>query len=152
MARGSSAAGRLAGQLCGARAGLRRDQSDGIISGTGPVLRSRAGAAATCATDIACLRGPMPLFTLDQLESAAKIVRRFVLPTPAYAWPLLAQATGVEVIVTHENHTPTGAFKARGGLTKRPAGDHCGAARQFAREECRHGGIWRRSRDRRQGF
>jgi threonine dehydratase len=58
----------------------------------------------------------MPLFTLDQLESAAKIVRRFVLPTPAYAWPLLAQATGVEVIVKHENHTPTGAFKARGGL------------------------------------
>jgi threonine dehydratase len=58
----------------------------------------------------------MPLFTLDELEGATTIVRRFVPPTPAYAWPLLAEALGAEVIVKHENHTPTGAFKARGGL------------------------------------
>ena len=37
-------------------------------------------------------------------------------PTPQYAWPLLAQRAGCEVWVKHENHTPTGAFKVRGGL------------------------------------
>jgi threonine dehydratase len=58
----------------------------------------------------------MPLFTLDELEAATAIVRGVVPPTPAYAWPLLAKAAGVEVIVKHENHTPTGSFKARGGL------------------------------------
>jgi len=58
----------------------------------------------------------MPLFTLEELESAAATVRAFVPPTPAHAWPLLAAATGAEVIVKHENHTPTGSFKARGGL------------------------------------
>jgi threonine dehydratase len=38
-------------------------------------------------------------------------------PTPQYAWPLLAARSGAEVWVKHENHTPTGAFKVRGGLT-----------------------------------
>jgi threonine dehydratase len=37
-------------------------------------------------------------------------------PTPQYAWPLLARRTGRDVWVKHENHTPTGAFKVRGGL------------------------------------
>jgi threonine dehydratase len=59
----------------------------------------------------------MPLFTLDELEAAIPIVRSFVPPTPAYAWPLLAARIGAEVIVKHENHTPTGSFKARGALT-----------------------------------
>lgn len=36
--------------------------------------------------------------------------------TPQYAWPLLAQALGAEAWVKHENHTPLGAFKVRGGL------------------------------------
>lgn len=58
----------------------------------------------------------MPLFTLNELEAATAIVRTFVPPTPAYAWPLLRKRTGVEVVVKHENHTPTGSFKARGGL------------------------------------
>jgi threonine dehydratase len=58
----------------------------------------------------------MPLFTLDELESAVATVRSFVPPTPAYAWPLLGQRVGATVIVKHENHTPTGSFKARGGL------------------------------------
>jgi threonine dehydratase len=58
----------------------------------------------------------MPLFTLDELEATLDIVRAFVPPTPAYAWPLLASRSGVEVIVKHENHTPTGSFKARGVL------------------------------------
>ncbi len=58
----------------------------------------------------------MPLFTLEDLAGAAATVRSFVAPTPAYAWPLLATKTGAEVIVKHENHTPTGSFKARGGF------------------------------------
>ncbi|HEX4408662.1 MAG TPA: threonine dehydratase [Xanthobacteraceae bacterium] len=57
-----------------------------------------------------------PLFTLDELSGAAALVRPIVPPTPAYAWPLLAQRVGAEVVVKHENHTPIGAFKARGGL------------------------------------
>lgn len=56
------------------------------------------------------------LFTLDELETALPVVRRLVAPTPAYAWPLLREAAGVDVLVKHENHTPTGSFKARGSL------------------------------------
>ena len=39
-----------------------------------------------------------------------------MLPTPALRWPLLCEALGGEVWVKHENHTPTGAFKVRGGI------------------------------------
>jgi threonine dehydratase len=58
----------------------------------------------------------MPLFSLDELNEAATTVRALVPPTPAYAWPLLARRLGTEVVVKHENHTPTGSFKVRGGL------------------------------------
>jgi threonine dehydratase len=58
----------------------------------------------------------MPLFSLDEVSAAAAIIRGSVPPTPAYAWPLLARRIGADVIVKHENHTPTGSFKARGGL------------------------------------
>ena len=58
----------------------------------------------------------MPLFTLEDLAEASAVVRTFVPPTPAYAWPLLRRRTGVDILVKHENHTPTGAFKARGVL------------------------------------
>src|SRR5258706_3881437 len=58
----------------------------------------------------------MKLFTLAELEDAAAIVGDVVPPTPQYAWPQLARRAGCEVWVKHENHTPTGAFKIRGGL------------------------------------
>jgi threonine dehydratase len=58
----------------------------------------------------------MELFTRSELDEAAQIVHETVLPTPAYSWPLLARRTGADVVVKHENHTPTGSFKARGGL------------------------------------
>lgn len=51
-----------------------------------------------------------------ELDAAAAIVYRSMAPTPQYAWPLLNQAVGTELWVKHENHTPTGAFKLRGGL------------------------------------
>src|SRR5664279_4147371 len=53
---------------------------------------------------------------LDELEAAAARVYAAMPPTPQYAWPLLARRCGGEVWVKHENHTPTGAFKIRGGL------------------------------------
>ncbi len=56
------------------------------------------------------------MFTLTELEAAAALVHRSFGPTPAIAWPLLGARTGAEVWVKHENHTPTGAFKVRGGL------------------------------------
>jgi threonine dehydratase len=57
-----------------------------------------------------------PAFTLADLEDAAALVRAVMPETPQYAWPLLAAHTGAEVWVKHENHTPIGAFKLRGGL------------------------------------
>jgi len=54
--------------------------------------------------------------TKSEIETAAETVYAAMAPTPQYAWPLLAQATGTNVWVKHENHTPTGAFKVRGGL------------------------------------
>lgn len=56
------------------------------------------------------------MLSLPELEKAAAIVHGAMLPTPQHAWPLLAARTGCEVWVKHENHTPTGAFKVRGGL------------------------------------
>jgi len=56
------------------------------------------------------------MFTLTELEDVVPLVRASVPPTPQYAWPLLKAQTGVEVVVKHENHTPIGAFKVRGGI------------------------------------
>jgi threonine dehydratase len=56
------------------------------------------------------------MFTLTELEDVIPLVRASVPPTPQYAWPLLRALTGVEVVVKHENHTPIGAFKVRGGI------------------------------------
>jgi len=54
--------------------------------------------------------------TLDDIESAASIVYADMPATPQYCWPLLCAHLGTEVWVKHENHTPVGAFKMRGGL------------------------------------
>ena len=56
------------------------------------------------------------MLSLSEVEEASRIVYAALPPTPQYAWPLLARRTGCEVWVKHENHTPTGAFKVRGGL------------------------------------
>jgi threonine dehydratase len=56
------------------------------------------------------------VFDLAELERAHEIVGQAVPPTPAHAWPLLAQRLGTTIVVKHENHTPTSAFKVRGGL------------------------------------
>lgn len=56
-------------------------------------------------------------FTREEVESALAIVHASVPPTPQYAWPLLRERLGFDVWVKHENHSPVGAFKLRGGLT-----------------------------------
>lgn len=56
------------------------------------------------------------MFDLGQLERAWEVVKAAMPPTPAHAWPLLAERLGATVVVKHENHTPIGAFKVRGGL------------------------------------
>lgn len=54
--------------------------------------------------------------TLKEIESTAGIVYSVMSPTPQYCWPLLCNRLGVELWLKHENHTPVGAFKLRGGL------------------------------------
>src|ERR1700724_867297 len=54
--------------------------------------------------------------SLAQLEAAADLVHAVMPPTPQFCWPLLAARVGCEVWVKHENHTPIGAFKVRGGI------------------------------------
>ena len=56
------------------------------------------------------------MITLGELEQAQAIVYAAMAPTPQYAWPLLCEAAGCEIWLKHENHTPVGAFKLRGGL------------------------------------
>jgi threonine dehydratase len=56
------------------------------------------------------------MFSLAELEAAALLVHQHFPGTPHYGWPLLSARCGTEVWVKHENHTPTGAFKIRGGL------------------------------------
>ncbi len=73
-------------------------------------------------------------YSQEEVESARTLVHEVVPPTPQYAWPLLRERLGLTVWVKHENHTPLGAFKVRGGLTyfdallrlaPRPAGVMC---------------------------
>ena len=57
------------------------------------------------------------MFSVDDLIAAQAVVYSQMLPTPQIHWPQLSVRTGAEVIVKHENHAPTGAFKVRGGIT-----------------------------------
>jgi threonine dehydratase len=54
--------------------------------------------------------------TLDDIISASRIVYADMPATPQYRWPLLNERLGTELWVKHENHSPVGAFKIRGGL------------------------------------
>ena len=55
--------------------------------------------------------------TLQEIEAAAEVVYRDFQATPQYRWALLSERLGTDCWVKHENHTPVGAFKIRGGLT-----------------------------------
>jgi threonine dehydratase len=58
----------------------------------------------------------MDLPSLESLTRAAAVIERAMPPTPQYTWPLLNQRIGAEIWIKHENHSPVGAFKIRGGL------------------------------------
>ncbi|MEO7030901.1 MAG: threonine dehydratase [Herbaspirillum sp.] len=51
-----------------------------------------------------------------EIEAASRIVYQAMQTTPQYSWPLINQELGCETWIKHENHTPVGAFKVRGGL------------------------------------
>jgi threonine dehydratase len=81
------------------------------------------------------------MFTLPELEDAQRLVHESFPGTPQYAWPLLAERTGTEAWVKHENHTPTGAFKLRGGLVymERLARERPGSAGVVSATRGNHG-------------
>lgn len=54
--------------------------------------------------------------SLVSIRTAAEAVAAVLPPTLSWRYPLLDTAAGCEVVVKHENHQPTGAFKVRGGL------------------------------------
>jgi threonine dehydratase len=56
-------------------------------------------------------------FRREEIESAQRVVYAAMPPTPQYAWPQLGARLGCKLVAKHENHTPLGAFKVRGGLT-----------------------------------
>ncbi|WP_341923311.1 threonine dehydratase [Polaromonas sp. YR568] len=58
-----------------------------------------------------------PLPSLADIEAAARVVYREFQATPQYRWGLSSQRLGTDCWIKHENHTPVGAFKIRGGLT-----------------------------------
>lgn len=59
----------------------------------------------------------MPGLSREDIEAGARLVYRNMPATPQIVWPLLSEIVGARVWVKHENHTPTGAFKIRGGIT-----------------------------------
>ena len=59
----------------------------------------------------------MQLPSLSEIENAAALIALYVSPTPQYQWPLLSERCNSEVWVKHENTTPIGSFKIRGGIT-----------------------------------
>jgi threonine dehydratase len=54
--------------------------------------------------------------SLAELRAAAAVVHAQLSPTPQHEWPLLNERSGMQLWVKHENHTPVGAFKVRGGI------------------------------------
>ncbi len=57
------------------------------------------------------------MLTLQDIQAAARVVYQQFQATPQYRWALSSQRLGTDCWIKHENHTPVGAFKIRGGLT-----------------------------------
>ena len=82
----------------------------------------------------------MKLPELSELQAAGELVHRTMTPTAQICWPLLSRRAGAEVWVKHENHTPIGAFKVRGGLVYMDAlKQHGGTKRVLAATRGNHG-------------
>ncbi|MDP9177188.1 MAG: pyridoxal-phosphate dependent enzyme [Gemmatimonadota bacterium] len=64
------------------------------------------------------MRGSAYPVSLDDVRAAEKRIRPFIDRTPLRSYPALDAAVGhgIHVLVKHENHQPTNAFKIRNGL------------------------------------
>ena len=56
------------------------------------------------------------MLTKSEINTVTELIYKYMQPTAQIEWPLLSKRAGCSVIVKHENHTPIGAFKIRGGL------------------------------------
>ncbi len=54
--------------------------------------------------------------TYADVAAAAKVVHAYMKATPLYEWRALSRLLGCRYFLKHENHTPTTAFKVRGGI------------------------------------
>jgi threonine dehydratase len=54
--------------------------------------------------------------TFKDVLKARSLIKNYLPRTPLYSYPQLNQLLDAKVYVKHENHLPTGAFKARGGI------------------------------------
>lgn len=52
----------------------------------------------------------------EDVQSAYERIKPFLIPTPLRSYPTLDATIGCRVLVKHENHQPTNAFKIRNGL------------------------------------
>ena len=88
------------------------------VARPGRNMASRAPSVAGAWSVVRCgMSDPREqLPDLTALRAAQAIIHDAFGPTPAYRWPLLEQRAGAPVWLKHENHTPVGAFKVRGGL------------------------------------
>ena len=66
----------------------------------------------------------MRLPTLEEINAAASLIREYIPCTPQYRWPLLCERCEADVWVKHENHSPIGSFKIRGGITYMASGHY----------------------------
>lgn len=87
------------------------------------------------------LRQTGGMFTRSELDAATSLIREALPATPQIEWPLLAERTGAQVWVKHENHLPTGAFKVRGGVAfmERFRREHPGSAGVISATRGNHG-------------
>ena len=58
----------------------------------------------------------MPSVTYADVVEALPCVRSVLTPTALLDWPGLSELLGCQILLKHENHQPTGAFKVRGGI------------------------------------
>jgi threonine dehydratase len=58
----------------------------------------------------------MELPTYADVVAAEPVVHRYLRPTPLYEYPALSELLRCRYFLKHENHTPTTAFKVRGGI------------------------------------
>ena len=57
-----------------------------------------------------------PFPTFQDVLAAAKVIHRYLPPTPLHHYPTLDQLLGAQIYIKHENYHSIGAFKVRGGV------------------------------------